>query len=266
MNEVNFNFGFKFKLNVSDIQYFSVGDGDGIRTTLFLKGCNLRCPWCHNPETISAEKQTLAYSNGKTAVHGRDMTPEELLPALVRDSEFFKASGGGVTVSGGEPLLQSKALAPLLKMLKNEGIHVIIDTAASLSWSHFEDVLDLCDCFFVDYKSPRAEVYSDTVGGSLSTVEENISRLVAMGKELHIRIPLIPGVNDSEEDVRLGCSRLSELGVKNVDILPFHRLGVGKYDAMGLKYAFEKTEPPSKEAVNKAADVYRRYFTVTVEK
>ena len=124
----------------------------------------------------------------------------------------------------------------------------------------------MCHKFFVDYKSPRSEVYRDTVGGSRDTVEENISRLVSAGKEFHIRVPLIPGVNDSEEDVRLGCGRLSELGVKNVDILPFHRLGIGKYDAMGLKYAFEKTEPLSKEAVSKAADIYRQYFTVTVER
>ena len=263
MSELN---SLNLTLNVSDIQYFSVGDGDGIRTTLFLKGCNLRCPWCHNPETISAEPQTLNYKGGKTAVHGKKMTPEELFPQLIRDKEFFAASGGGVTVSGGEPLLQSKALVPLLGMLKEADVHVIIDTAASLAWNHFEDVIDLCDCFFVDYKSPRTEVYRDTVGGSRETVEENISRLVSAGKEFHIRVPLIPGVNDSDEDAIESCKRLSALGAKKVDILPFHRLGSGKYDAMGLKYAFEDTALLSKEAVKRTADIYRRYFTVTVEK
>ena len=254
------------KLNVSDIQYFSVGDGDGIRTTLFLKGCSLRCPWCHNPETISAESQTLSYPGGRTLIHGKIMTADELFPLLARDKEFFAASGGGVTVSGGEPLLQSRALVPLLKMLKEEGINVIIDTAAGLPWSHFEDVIDLCDCFFVDYKSPRAEVYRDTVGGSLETIEQNIGNLMRRGSELHIRIPLIPGVNDSEGDALLACERLTDLGVKKVDILPFHRLGSGKYSAMGLSYPFASTEPPSKEKIKSTVDLFSSYFTVTAER
>ena len=252
-------------MNVSDIQYFSVGDGDGIRTTLFLKGCNLRCPWCHNPETISAEEQTLVYPTGKTVTHGREMTADELLPLLARDAEFFKASGGGVTVSGGEPLLQADALRPLLAALKDKGIHVIIDTAGSLPWSRFEKVADVCDCFFVDYKSPRTEVYRDTVGGSLDAVEENLRRLVAAGKDIHVRIPLIPGVNDSKDDLTLSSERLRKIGVKKVDILPFHRLGSGKYVAMGLEYAYEKVAPLPKETVTAAAEVFRSHFNVTVE-
>ena len=253
-------------LNVSDMQYFSVGDGDGIRTTLVLKGCNLRCPWCHNPETISAEVQTLSYGNGKCLTYGRRATAEELFPLLARDAEFFKASGGGVTVSGGEPLLQSRALVPLLTLLRQSGIHVIIDTAASLPQRHIEDVVDLCDCFFVDYKSPRPSVYRDLIGGSLELVEQSIRLLTERGKELHIRIPVIPGVNNGEDDLLTSRDRLAALGVNRVDLLPFHRLGSGKYSAMGLSYPFASTKPPARDEMERAAEIFGQRFTVTIEK
>ena len=253
-------------LNVSDIQHFSVGDGDGIRTTLFLKGCNLRCPWCHNPETIHQHHVVLSYpESGKRVGYGRQMSPEELFPILTRDAEFFARSGGGVTVSGGEPLLQSKALVPLLEMLKKAGINVIIDTAAALPQSHLEDVMPYVDTFFVDWKSPHAEVYRDTVCGSLEAVEENISMLTSIGAGLRVRIPVIPGVNDSEADARLSRERLTELGVCRVDLLRFHRLGSGKYRAMGLDYQFADTEPPSNEKMNALAAIYAEGLMVSVE-
>lgn len=255
------------KLNVSDIQHFSTGDGGGIRTTLFLKGCNLHCPWCHNPETISGEPQELYYKeSGKRVFHGKMMTPEELFPILTRDMDFFLASGGGVTVSGGEPLLQAESLIPLLKMLKNENIHVIIDTAGCVSASVIERVAEWADCFFFDWKSPHKDVYSKVIGGSYELVKANITRLLELNKDIRIRIPLIPTVNDSTFDAELSRKALLELGVKQVDILPFHRLGSGKYTAMGLDYEFAKYPPFEREYVSRIADVYRQSFSVTIEK
>lgn len=255
------------RLNVSDVQYFSVGDGDGIRTTLFLKGCNLRCPWCHNPETVSPRSETLFYaSNGKSVTHGRLMTADELFPLLTRDSDFFRESGGGVTVSGGEPLLQSRALVPLLERLRAAGIHVAIDTAGCVPKSSLEEVTDLADCFLFDYKSASPEIYSRVIGGSLSLAEENLRFLMDAKKEVRLRIPLIPGINDSPDDCEAICLRLEPLGIKRVDILPFHRLGVGKYEAMGIPYAYAHVPPHSRERVSEAADIYRRHFEVTVEK
>ena len=254
-------------LNVSDIQHFSVGDGDGIRTTLFLKGCNLRCPWCHNPETLSPKPVELFYKeSGKRVCYGKMMTPRELFPILTRDAEFFRASGGGVTVSGGEPLLQASALIPLLKMLKDEGLHVIIDTAGCVQASAIESVSPFVDCFFFDWKSPRDEVYSDTVGGSLELVRSNIARIIQLKKEIRIRIPVIPGVNDSLRDAEKSRLALLELGVSRVDILPFHRLGSGKYAAMGLDYPYGDVPPIERDYIARIADVYRQSFTVTIEK
>lgn len=253
-------------LNVSDIQHFSVGDGEGIRTTLFLKGCNLRCPWCHNPETIHPEHTSIFYpESGKSAEYGRQMSPEELFPILTRDSAFFAQSGGGVTVSGGEPLLQSRALIPLLKMLKDAGINVIIDTAGALPSSHLEDVMPYTDTFFVDWKSPHSSIYRDIVGGSLEAVERNVALLISRGASLRIRIPVIPGVNDSESDARISREKLMALGVLRVDLLPFHRLGSGKYRALGLDYPFAETEPPSKDKMNALAAIYSECFETSVE-
>ena len=254
------------RLNVSDIQYFSVGDGDGIRTTLFLKGCNLRCPWCHNPETIYPQKQILTYpENGRIEERGRLMSPEELLPLLARDADFFRQSGGGVTVSGGEPLLQSRALAPLLRMLKNEGISIAIDTAGSLPFGHFQDVAGLTDLFLFDWKSPRAEVYKDTVGGSLELVESNLTALISMGAHVRVRIPVIPGVNDSEADARLSLEKLLRIGATSVDLLPFHRLGSGKYRALGINYHFADVEPPSKDKMRALATIFAEGFDVSLD-
>ena len=142
-------------LNVSDIQHFSTGDGPGIRTTVFLKGCNLRCPWCHNPETISTEPQTLHFKQaGSTQTYGSRMPLHQLLLQLLEDEDFYRASGGGVTVSGGEPLLQAAGVAALGKELRERGISVVVDTAGCVPWERFAEVLDATDLFYFDYKSP----------------------------------------------------------------------------------------------------------------
>ena len=254
-------------LNVSDIQHFSVGDGDGIRTTLFLKGCNLRCPWCHNPETISAKAQTLTYAeNRKSVTYGRKMTAEELLPLLTRDLEFYRQSGGGVTVSGGEPLLQSKALRGLLMMLKESGVHTVIDTAGCVPFENFEDVLEFTDIFFVDVKSHDPAVYSDTVGGSLELVTDNIRELIKRNKAVRVRIPVIPGISDSLSDAEALRLTVLATGAERVDLLPFHRLGSGKYRALGLDYAYADTQPIPRQRIEALSRIFEQSFTVTIEK
>lgn len=255
------------KLNVSNIQHFSTGDGNGIRTTLFLKGCNLRCPWCHNPETVSPHPEELFFrANGKRETYGREATVEELLPELLEDAEFYRASGGGVTVSGGEPLLQSHAVASLAKELKERGISVIIDTAGDVPYEAFARVLPYVDEFFLDIKSGSGEVYRDIIGGDLMRVFGNLHRLLAEGANLRIRIPLIPEIN-TDPAARADIIRLlREAGVKQVDLLPFHRMGSAKYEALGREYAYRDTPPLTKECIAAIAREYGNYFAVTVEK
>lgn len=253
-------------LNVSNIQHFSTGDGPGIRTTVFLKGCNLRCPWCHNPETISPTPQTLRFAQaGSTQTYGCYMTVAQLLERVTEDADFYLASGGGVTFSGGEPLLQAGGIAAVAGELKARCISVVVDTAGCVPWERFEEVLDVTDLFYFDYKSPDPDIYRDVIGGSQARVYDNLCRLIASGAQVHVRIPLIPGINTAAEVCEKACEQLCKAGVRQVDLLPFHRMGMGKYEALGVPYAYVDTKPLSREQVSAIAAIYKQYFEVTIE-
>ena len=255
------------QLNISDIQHFSTGDGPGIRTTVFLKGCNLRCPWCHNPETISSDPVTLTYQNArKTVTYGRSMTPEEVLAEVMEDADFYPASGGGVTISGGEPLLQYEAVAALAKALQDKEIPVILDTAGCVARSRFEAVLPFVDTVFFDWKTSDPAFMKEGIGGDLTLIKDNLTRLIATGKDVHIRIPLIPNVNTADEALDAISTDLREAGAKTVALLPFHRLAVGKYEAMGLEYPYRDTPPLPTEEAKRIADMLAPHFTVYIEK
>ena len=255
------------RLNISDIQHFSTGDGPGIRTTVFLKECNLRCPWCHNPETISPTPVTLTYKNAhKTVTYGRSMTVEAVLAEVMEDADFYLASGGGVTISGGEPLLQYEAVAVLAKALQDRGISVILDTAGCVAWSRFEAVLPFVDTVFFDWKTSDPSFMKERIGGDLTLVQKNLTRLIAWGTDVHIRIPLIPDVNTTAEAVAATVRHLREAGAKTVALLPFHRLAVGKYEAMGLEYPYRDTPPLPVEEAKAIAEMLAPHFTVYIEK
>ena len=253
-------------LNVSNIQHFSTGDGPGIRTTVFLKGCNLRCPWCHNPETISSAPQVLSFARTQsTQQFGSAMTVDQLLAELLEDEDFYRASGGGVTISGGEPLLQAAGVAALGKELRERGISVVIDTAGCVPWESLAAVLDVTDLFYFDYKSPDPQVYRKLIGGNYALVFDNLSRLISGGANLHVRVPLIPGVNTSAESCASACEQLASISVRHVDLLPFHRMGVGKYEALGIPYAYADVKPLSGEEISCIAGIYQQFFEVTIE-
>ena len=252
-------------LNISCIQRFSTGDGPGIRTTVFLKGCNLKCPWCHNPENISPAPQTLCYNTGKKITYGKMMTADEIVDDVIEDIDFYRESGGGVTFSGGEPLLQSKNLSELAKALKDKGISVLVDTAGCVPWDNFEDVIRCTDIFFYDYKTADEVLCKTVINADKALILSNIKRLIKENKTVHVRIPLIPGFNESAEECEKIIKDLTESGVKYVDLLPFHRLGSSKYEAMGLEYAYKNVTPPKKEDIEKIKSIYEKYFTVSIE-
>jgi pyruvate formate lyase activating enzyme len=253
-------------LNVSNIQRFSTGDGPGIRTTVFLKGCNLHCPWCHNPENISPSPQTLDFkAAGKTATYGVIMTPLEVADDVSEDAEFYNAGGGGVTLSGGEPMLQYEGAAELAAILKERGIGTLIDTAGSVPWGNFEAVLGCVNDFYFDIKAGSREKYAALTGGDFDLIVSNLKKLVARGASVTARIPFIPGVNTSDEELRLILKVLLDAGVGRADLIPFHRLGSAKYAAMGLDYPFAKTLPPAAEEVARAAELLGKYIETGIE-
>lgn len=255
------------KLNISSIQHFSTGDGEGIRTTVFLKGCHLRCPWCHNPETWSPEPLTLYYpTTGKTVVCGKMMTVEEIAKEVLVDKDFYVESGGGLTVSGGEPLLDPDGVAALAKRIAGEGISVIIDTTACVPYEALEKVAPYCDKYFIDFKASNENDYKNVIKGNFEQLCSNIKRVIENSWKYTIRIPLIPDFNTSDEYIDSMIEQLTSFGVKKVDLLPFHRLGSGKYKALGLKYPYEKTEQLSADEIGEIAEKYKKYFTVKIEK
>ena len=253
-------------LNISNIQHFSVGDGQGIRTTVFCKGCHLRCPWCHNPENLKSEPAVLHYrAKGTTEVLGRSVRGEDILDELLEDSDYYEQSGGGVTFSGGEAMLQAAELVPLVRRLHECGVSVLVDTAGCVPYTSFQLLNPYVAGYLLDFKTADAEKYRQ-IGGSLSRVTENLCALRRDGIPVRVRIPLIPHFNTDADAVRAICERLREIGVDEVDLLPFHRLGSAKYEAMGLTYAYAQQRPLSAQELADIEKAYRQYFTVKTER
>ncbi|MBE6604390.1 MAG: radical SAM protein [Ruminococcaceae bacterium] len=253
-------------LNISKIQHFSVGDGEGIRTTVFFKGCNLRCPWCHNPENLSGEPVSLHYrATNKTEVLGQLLSAEELLPELLEDKAFFDESNGGVTFSGGEAMLQAARLVPLARTLRENGVSLLVDTAGCVPYALFQELNPFVTGYLFDFKTSDAQKYSE-IGGDLSRVVDNLRRLREDRMTVFIRIPLIPGFNTSPQATHAICECLRELSTKHVDLLPFHRLGSAKYEAMGLDYPYRAQHPLTKEELGEIEAIYKTYFSVKIER
>lgn len=253
------------KIHISHVQHFSIGDGDGIRTTVFFKGCSLRCPWCHNPESLSFEPTVLRYkTTGETDIRGKTVDTSDLLPELLEDAEFFRESGGGVTLSGGEALLQADGAAELARLLLERGVNTWIDTAGCVPYKAFETVNPFVDAYLFDVKTADPAQYA-AIGGNLQTVTDNLRRLLADGKRVHVRIPLIPQFNTDPLSIEQLCSLLSQMSVSAVELLPFHRLGSAKYEAMGLSYAYKNQEPLTSEQLKQIQAQYETHFNVIIE-
>lgn len=231
---------------ITNIQHFSVGDGDGIRTTVFFAGCSLRCPWCHNPETV--------YGKGEPA----DI--DAIVDKCMQDYDFYRESGGGVTLSGGECLLQADAVAELSQKLKAHGVSVLIDTAGFVPFENIQRVDPFVDGYLFDFKTWSEDNFSSICGGKLETV---LSNLKSVMHKARIRIPLIPDFN--ADDSEKMCKKLKELGITSVDLIPFHRLGSSKYTQFGIDYKYKDTPPITDSKLNDIKSIYSKYFKVTIE-
>lgn len=253
-------------LNISNIQHFSTGDGEGIRTTVFFKGCNLRCPWCHNPENLSAAPSVMRYKAiDETETLGKKVEIEDILPELLEDKDFFLQSGGGVTLSGGEVMLQADDVAVLVKKLNEYGISVLIDTAGCVPYKEFEKLNPLVQGYLFDFKTANVQNYRE-IGGDLETVTQNITRLISDGANVQVRIPLIPHFNTDADSILEICKHLKTIGIGEVELLPFHRLGSAKYEALGLDYQYKNYELLSKDKLDEIIKQYSKYFKVIIER
>jgi len=231
-------------VTIFDIKRFAVHDGPGIRTTVFLKGCPLRCWWCHNPE--SQEKDPVRVDimkkvNGKHVpgekVYGEHMEVDRVVETLIRDAHFYEESGGGVTFSGGEPLMQPDGLYQLLEASKMHGLHTCIDTSGYASWEQFDRILSLTDLFLFDLKNMDAKLHKDYTGMENEPILSNAEKLLDKGARLIFRIPVIPGINTTKSEVTAIVRFLKERADKmtEVHLLPYHRIAENKYKRLKME-------------------------------
>lgn len=281
---------------VTDIQRFTTRDGPGIRSTVFMKGCNLHCRWCHNPEAI-APKRELSFhvrkcvgcgacaavcskgrftegrggyvfeedcvSCGKCAKVcpagaitevSREMTKDEILKAVLRDKSFYR-DGGGVTVSGGEPLLQ-KDLPKLLEALREQGIHTAVDTAFCVSWERIGAAMPYTNLFLTDIKAIDSDLHRQLTGVGNELILQNIRSLAASGHPFWIRIPVIPSLNSGELPQIAEFVRSLNRPDVPVELIPYHNMAGGKYASLGLDAPLQELQPPKKEEM----DIFYRLF------
>ena len=289
------------KALISDIKRFAVHDGDGIRTTVFFKGCPLKCRWCHNPEGISRKPQ-LSYIAKKCIqcgacidrcpagahqffpeghvfhrdrclscgscveeclgqalkLYGREITVDELMPHLLEDADFYESSGGGVTLSGGEPLMQAVFCRELLERLKKEDIRTAVDTCGYASKQAVEAVMPYTDLFLYDLKAVDEEVHKRCTGVSNRPILENLRYINSCGKAVEIRIPYVPGMNDGEIE-RMGGFLKDLSVVRCVKVLPYHGFAASKYEALGMENPLPRTESPGDEVLAQAVARLRSF-------
>lgn len=225
---------------VFSIEEFAVNDGPGIRTTVFLKGCPLRCVWCHNPEGWKSSPEPMV-KKGWTETCGYFIEAGELARRLGRDADIFRDSGGGVTFTGGEPLLQWEFLCEVMDLLPD--IHKAVETSGYAPPHAFQEVLRRTDTVLFDVKLVDPALHKRYTGVDNAPILKNLQQLRESGKRFVARIPLIPGVNDTEENMRSTLALLRESpGLQRVELLRYHKMAGAKYPMVGLRY-----EPPFDE-------------------
>ena len=293
------------KIPAAAIRRLTLHDGPGTRTTVFVKGCPLRCRWCHNPECLSARPQLLFHDNlcagcgrcaeacphgahissphaidrsrcrlcgkcvdacwrGALEICGRDYTPEELLPLLMRDAAFYE-SGGGVTVSGGEPLLYAEAVARLFALLRGHGVRTALDTCGEAPWEAFEAVLPFADLVLFDMKGMDPERHRENTGRDNRRILDNLRRLGERETPVEIRMPVVPGCNDSEGEFEAAARFLAKMpSAVAVRLLPYRSLARSKYRAAGIADTMPDAPTPDTVFLETRAVILRRHLAVPV--
>jgi len=294
---------------IFNIQRFSIHDGAGIRTLLFMKGCPLRCKWCSNPEgqkshpeleflsvkcvgtekcnapcskvcpveaiTLSEEgkpntdrgicrncgKCAEACYYGARTIVGKSMTVEEVLAEVERDKPFYRNSGGGVTVGGGEPLMQSEFVTKFLKKCHERFISTAIETNGYVSWESLKGILEYVDLIYYDVKHMDPLRHKELTGVTNDLILRNAKRIFTstMDSQIIIRVPILPGCNDSKENIEATIRFVAESGGKMIELLPYHKFGISKYSQYGLQYELNEIESPTKEDMQRLRKIVKSH-------
>ncbi len=241
----------QIKGRIFDIQRYSIHDGPGIRTIVFLKGCVLRCRWCCNPESQNYEIETMMVG-GKPKIMGRDVTVEEVMETVEKDRPYYARSGGGLTLSGGESLCQPAFAKALLATAKSRGINTAMESMGCAPYEVIESILPYLDTYLMDIKHTNPEKHKAFTGKSNELMLENARKVAALGQtNLVIRVPVVPTFNDTPEEIAAIAQFADKLpGVNKIHLLPYHRLGQDKYKGLGREYSLQEILPPEKEYMN----------------
>ncbi len=238
---------YQTKGRIFNIQRFSIHDGPGIRTIVFFKGCYMRCAWCCNPESQSYDIQTMV-ENGKAKTVGKDVTVEELMPELLADENYYRRSGGGITLSGGEILGQPDFARDLLRACQENGLHTAVESTGNAPWEYIQKILPYLDLYLLDIKHMDSVKHKEYTTAPNERILENARRIAESGVELIIRTPVVPGFNDTAAEIKAISKFAATLpGVKEHHLLPYHRLGQDKYTGLGRQYSLTEILPPSQE-------------------
>ena len=271
---------------IFDIQRSSFVDGEGVRTAVFFKGCNLKCRWCHNPEGISPKKQMLFYKSkckgcekckqicaqeekqctfcGECTIMcpyearevcGKEYDVSQLLNIILKDCPIYEKSGGGVTFSGGECMLQIDFLVEILKACKEQGINTAIDTAGNVPFSYFERVLPYVDTFLYDIKCINSELHKEYTGSTNHRILSNFVKLCKKSKKVVVRVPVIGGFNDTKEEISQILQFLKGKNIEKVEILRYHNMGAHKCEGAGVP--FYEFVSPNENEINEIKEMFK---------
>ncbi|OQX84886.1 MAG: hypothetical protein B6D63_03590 [Candidatus Latescibacteria bacterium 4484_7] len=292
--------GIVLKGLIFDIKRFAIHDGPGIRTTVFFKGCPLKCPWCHNPEGIDPSPEIIVSDDrciacfdcvavcpkgaiaeaGRTVtidrancdlcgecvrvcyaealeIVGREIDSDELMGEIRKDRIFYEQSGGGATFSGGEPLMQFDFLAETLSMCRDEGIGTVLDTSGFVSSERMIGIAPLVDVFLFDVKHMDSSIHERYTGVPNGPILDNLELLAKRGALIVARFPLVPGFNDSAENIEETASFLASAGIEEVRILPYHKAWLAKYEKLGKGVRPYMADVPSKEDMSGVIAAFR---------
>lgn len=239
------------KGRIFDIQKYSLHDGPGIRTIVFLKGCALRCRWCCNPESQSFDIQTMTMG-GKTRTVGRDVTVAEVMAEVLKDRVYYQRSGGGLTLSGGESLCQPNFARGLLAAAKENGLTTALESTAYAPYEVIESILPYLDLYLLDIKHMDSEKHRAFTTRPNERILENARHIAQNARRLIIRVPVIPTFNDTAEEIGAIAAFAASLPhVTELHLLPYHRLGMDKYAGLGRTYSLPDLTPPSEEQMQR---------------
>jgi pyruvate formate lyase activating enzyme len=256
---------------VFDIQHYSIHDGPGIRTTVSLKGCPLRCPWCQNPESWAFEPERFAcsdedsvHSNGEDTLRwiGKSITAAEVFREVEEDEIFYAESGGGVTLGGGEPLAQPLFARSILRLCKSAGFHTALDTSGYAEWTVVRSILEFVDLLLLDFKHMDSVEHYRKTGVPNELILENARRIHTEGAiPVRARVPVIPGWNDSMSNIEATARFIAGDLDRSVPVhlLKFNRLGGGKFERLGREYACNHLEPQSGDRMHELKRIFEAH-------